>query len=134
MLHRKTASDLGRRGAELAPATTAASDLDDTERRAMPHDRDFLDGRLFFFWVFYDPLDGRTARHDPLKKIRPNALDLAVDQIIDIKVIQPSRLLQLPRAWTSDHDLWPVLPEDRVLDDLHELGGVYGHQVLAREF
>ena len=97
----------------------------------MPHDRNLFHGRLRSLQQFYDSLQRWITGHHSLEKIAEDTLDLAVDQIIDVELIKAISAFQLPGARPADDDLWPVLLDNRVLDDLEKLSRVDGNQVLA---
>src|SRR5437762_13139982 len=98
----------------------------------MANDRNLFHSRLHALGNFDDSIERRIARHHSLEKIAEDTLDLAVDQIIDVELIKAISAFQLPGARPADDDLWLVLLDNRVLDDLEKLSRVDGDQVLAR--
>src|SRR5438270_8307695 len=117
MFERERAADFGCRPAELATASAAARDFNYAERRTMPHHRDLFDSRLSIFRQLDDSRQGRITGHDAPEKISKHSLDLAVDQIIDLKFIHTACSFELPRTRAAHNELGFVLFNDRVLDD-----------------
>ena len=133
VFQRKRAAHFGCRPAKLAAASAAARDLNYSESRAMTDDRNFFDRRLHLFRNFDDSRQRRIALHDALEEIAEDAFDLAVDQIVDLELVQPVRLFQLPGARTAHHDLRSIFFDHRMRDDLDELVRVKRHQVFAED-
>jgi hypothetical protein len=61
-----------------------------------------------------------------VKRSLKNPLDLAIDQVVDLKLVETVCLFQLPRAGPAHHYLWSILLNYRVGDDLQELMRVKG--------
>src|SRR5437660_4524806 len=97
----------------------------------MPHDRNLFHGRLRRLRQLDDSLERGITGHHSFEEIAEYTFDLAVDQIIDVELIKAISAFQLPGARAADNDLWPVLLDNRVLDDLEKLSRVDGDQVLA---
>src|SRR6185436_6127525 len=100
----------------------------------MTNNRNLFNRRLHIFWNLDDSRQLRIARHDACEEIVENALDLAIDQVVDLKLIKPVCLLQLPGAGPAYNNLRLIFLDNRMGDDLEKLSGVKRHQVLAKEF
>src|SRR6266498_5766887 len=75
-----------------------------------------------------------VALHDATEEIVENALDLAIDQVVDLKLVEPVCLFQLPNAGTANNNLWTIFPDCRMGDDFQELMRIKWSQVLAENF
>src|SRR6185369_3338559 len=100
----------------------------------MPHDGYLLNTGLHVFGDLDDSRQLRIASHNAAEKIVENAFDLAIDQVVDLKLIQSARLLQLPGSWAADNNLRLIFLDNRMGNYLEKLSGVKGHQVFAKEF
>ena len=117
VLERKRAANFRGRSAELATASATARDLNHAEGRTVFDDRNLFDSRLHALRHFDDSFERWIAGHHALEQIAEDALDLAVDQVIDVEFIQPLGALKLPGAGTTDDDFWSILLDYRVRDD-----------------
>src|SRR5207244_3444536 len=131
VFERERATDLCCRAAELTTAAATSGDLNHAKCRAMLHDGNLFNRRLHFLGHLDDPLECWITGHHSFEEIAEHTFDLAVDQIIDVELIKAISAFQLPGARPADDDLWPVLLNNRVLDDLEKLSRVDGNQVLA---
>src|SRR5262245_61755750 len=134
MFERKRTPDLRRRRAELAATTATSRDLANAKCRSMSDNRDLLDRRLHVLRDLDYPGQGWIAVDDASKQIREHALDLAVNQVINVEFVEAVSLLQLPCAWTTNDNCRPELPDYGMRDDLDELVRIYRHQVFAGKF
>src|SRR6185436_8925750 len=100
----------------------------------MPHDWNLLNSRLHVFGNLDYSRQLRIARHNAPEEIVENTFDLAVDQVVDLKLIKAVCLLQLPGAWPTDNDLRLVFFNNRMSNDFEKLSSVKRHQVFAEEF
>src|SRR5258706_15264093 len=100
----------------------------------MPNDDILRDGRRHVLGTFNYPGHLWSARHNAPEDIVENALDLTVDQVVDLKLIKAVCLLQLPGAWPTHNDLRLIFFDDRMSNDFEKLGSVKRHQVFAEEF
>jgi hypothetical protein len=100
----------------------------------MPDDRNLFDRRLHVFRNFDDAWQCRVARQDSSKQLGKDALDLAIDQVVDLEFVEPVCLFELPRARTTNDDARLKLLDHRMFHDPDELVRVHGHQVFAGEF
>src|SRR5258705_11809368 len=99
----------------------------------MPHDRNLLDSRLHVFGNLDYSRQLRIARHNAREDIVENALDLTVDQVVDLKLIKAVCLLQLRGAWPTHNDLRLIFFDDRLSHDFEKLGSVKRDEVFAEE-
>src|SRR2546423_15408435 len=97
----------------------------------MAHNRDLFGRRLHALRKLDDALERGITVYHALKQFAEDALDLTIDQIVDVEFIEPVRALQLPGAGSADHDLRPIFFDDGMRDDLQEFSSVDGNQVLA---
>src|SRR6266545_1494228 len=77
---------------------------------------------------------GWVAFHDAIEKIVENALDFAIDQVVNLKLVEPVCLFQLPGPGAADNNLWTIFLDYRMGDDLQELMRIKRSQVLAENF
>src|ERR1041384_2034938 len=70
----------------------------------MAHDRNLFDRRLRVLRELDDARQAGIAFDDAPEQIAKDALDLAVDQIVDLEFVEPISLFQLPRAGAADDD------------------------------
>jgi hypothetical protein len=97
----------------------------------MTDHRNLFNRCLHLLRDFDDSRQRWSALHDPREEIVENPLDLAIDQVVDLKLVETVCLFQLPRAGPAHHYLWSILLNYRVGDDLQELMRVKGSQVFA---
>src|SRR3954471_9954660 len=97
----------------------------------MTDDWNLFYGRLHRLRHFDDAFERRIAGHDALEQLAEGALDLAIDQVIDVEFIQTLRALELPCARAADHNLRPVFFDYRMFYDLEKLSRVQRNEVLA---
>ena len=74
----------------------------------MAHHGNLFHCRLHVLWHFDDSRQRRIARHDALEDVVENTLDLAIDQVVDLKLVKPVCLFQLPRTGTANNNLWLI--------------------------
>src|SRR5258705_13965648 len=100
----------------------------------MTENRNLFNRGRHLFGDLDDSRQLRIARHDACEEIVENAFDLTIDQVVDLKLIKPVCLLQLPGTGPAYNNLRLIFPDNRMGDDLEKLSGVKRHQVLAKEF
>ena len=100
----------------------------------MTNNRNLFNRRLHLFGNLDDSRQLRIARHDAPEEIVENAFDLAIDQVVDLKLLKAVCLLQLPGAGPTYNNLRLIFLDNRMGDDLEKLSGVKRHQVFAKEF
>src|SRR2546421_6005098 len=100
----------------------------------MAHDWNLFDRRLRVLREFDDARQTGVALDDALEEFAEDALDLAVNQIVNLELVEPGRFFQLPRAGAADDDLRFVLKDRRMRDDAYELVRVQRHQALPGQF
>jgi len=99
----------------------------------MTDNRNLFNRGLHVFGNLDDSRQLRIARHDACEEIVENAFDLTIDQVVDLKLIKPVSLLQLPGAGPAYNNLRLIFLDNRMGDDLEKLSGVKRHQVFAKE-
>ena len=97
----------------------------------MLHHGNLFDRRLHFLRHLDDPLERWIAGHHALEEIAEYAFNLAIDQIIDVELIQAVSAFQLPGAGAADDDFRSVFLNNRMLYNFQEFSRVYRNQVLS---
>lgn len=100
----------------------------------MTDNRNLFHRCLHVFRHLDDSRQRRVALHDAREKLIENPLDLAINQVVDLKLIKPPCLLQLPGARAANNNLGVIFLNDWMSDNLKELSRVQGCQIFAEKF
>ena len=100
----------------------------------MSDNRNLFNGRLHVLGNFDDTRQRWIASENASKQFGKHTLDLAVDQVVDTKFIEPVSLFQLPCARTTNDDLRVEFTNYRMSHDPDELVSIHRHEIFAREF
>src|SRR6266536_1394807 len=100
----------------------------------MTDNRNLFNRCLHLFRDLDNSWQGWVALHNTIEEIVEDALDLAIDQVVNLKLVQTICLFQLPGARATNNNLWSILPDYRMGDDLQEFMRIKWSQVLAENF
>src|SRR6267378_2263450 len=87
VLERERAPHFRCRPAELAAAAATPRDLNYSKSRTMTNNRNLFDGRLHLFRNLNNPRQARIALHDALEEIAEDALNFAINQIVNLELV-----------------------------------------------
>src|SRR5882724_583168 len=93
--------------------------------------RNLFYGGLHFFRKFDDAWQAWIAGKDASKQVVEDSFNFAIDQVVNLELVKPVCLFQLPGAGSADDDLRFVFLNDRMGDDANELMRIYRHQVFS---
>ncbi len=97
----------------------------------MPDHGYFFHGGLHALGHFDNSLKRRITGHHSFEEIAEDSLNLAIDQVIDVKFVETVCPFELPRPRPADDDLRLEPFDDWMGNYLKELGRVNGNQVFA---